>query len=920
MKARITADVVVAYSHCPRKGVLVLRQEERGDPHEYASILDQQRQASRVRYLDAFARAHPDAVAGGHDELTSGAPYLTHVTLTSADADAIADVLTRVGTSSGQSQYEPTLVMGTHTITPEQKLEVTWVGYVLGQVQGKLPMTSYLVDIDGRAHKLDLSTRYAALRTLLRPLRSWAGQDTADLPPVILNRYCPLCPFRGPCREQAERTGDLSLLDRMTPKTIQRYHRQGIFTVMQLSYRFRPRRSKKSRRAAQPGHKLEMQALAITTGKTYVNEVPHLSRQPMEFFLDIEGKPDEQSYYLIGLLVWDGRDAVQHTFWADTPSDEAVMFERFLQTAATAEDAPIYHYGNYESVAIDRMSRRYQVESDALSKLKRRMVNLTTEVHGKVYFPVRSNSLKDIGRFLGVTWNVADPSGLQSLVRRHRWEQSHGPEDQHWLVSYNAADCRALKVLLDELSHIADAPDTELHTSTAGRPSRAPTADARQLHDPFEAIIKAGHMEYDRKKIILRQDEPKDQQPHRPGGVIGHVGHTREVNPRSARSQRVVHVASPATCPVHTDTLLLITERPAETRLIDLVCTPSGWKKVLIRYVGSQAYCPTCARYYRPPEIVERDMVRFGHGFRSWVMYHRLALRLPYRAIVQAIEDEFNEKISQGTIVNFLRGFSTYYAATEIAIIERVCVSPVVHVDETKISIRGDEQWVWVFTDGKHVFFRLTKTREAAIVHQLLGDYQGVLVSDFYAGYDALPCKQQKCLVHLIRDINDDLWEAPFDRELAFLAAQFRDLLTSIFQAVDRYGLKQRHLSRFLHDVERFYRTAIDGANYSSEFASKYHKRFDRYRDSLFTFLQGDAIPWNNNMAERAIRHLAVQRKISGWFHEDVTPDYLRMLGITQTCRFQDKSLLRFLVSGERDIDAFEASKRSLRRAPAAIR
>jgi hypothetical protein len=90
----------------------------------------------------------------------------------------------------------------------------------------------------------------------------------------------------------------------------------------------------------------------------------------------------------------------------------------------------------------------------------------------------------------------------------------------------------------------------------------------------------------------------------------------------------------------------------------------------------------------------------------------------------------------------------------------------------------------------------------------------------------------------------------------------------------------------------------------------KYQKRFQRYRDSLFTFLELDGIPWHNNTAENAIRHLAVQRKISGTFFKKVAPQYLLLLGVAQTCRFQDKSLLQFFLSEEIDIDKFKAAKR----------
>jgi transposase-like protein len=143
---------------------------------------------------------------------------------------------------------------------------------------------------------------------------------------------------------------------------------------------------------------------------------------------------------------------------------------------------------------------------------------------------------------------------------------------------------------------------------------------------------------------------------------------------------------------------------------------------------------------------------QFGHSFQSWVIYQRLVLRLPYPVIVQVLEDQFNEHIGQSTILSFLSYFFEYYAETDEQIVQAVLHSPFVHVDETQISIQGITQYVWVFTNGTHVFFRLTKTREASIVHEVLAGYAGVLISDFYGGYDAVPCKQQNCRALAGRD------------------------------------------------------------------------------------------------------------------------------------------------------------------------
>src|SRR5882724_8016213 len=169
------------------------------------------------------------------------------------------------------------------------------------------------------------------------------------------------------------------------------------------------------------------------------------------------------------------------------------------------------------------------------------------------------------------------------------------------------------------------------------------------------------------------------------------------------------------------------------------------------------------------------------------------------------MEHLFGVGLSASTVVRFLKYLADYYAPTEAAILQAILKSDFVHVDESKINIQGVDHYVWVFTDGKHVVFRMTETREAEIVRKVLAGYEGVLVSDIYPGYDSMQCRQPKCLVHLIRDINDDLWKAPFDKELETLAVEVQTLLVPILVEVDRYGLKAWHLRKFLKDVERFY-------------------------------------------------------------------------------------------------------------------
>ena len=313
---------------------------------------------------------------------------------------------------------------------------------------------------------------------------------------------------------------------------------------------------------------------------------------------------------------------------------------------------------------------------------------------------------------------------------------------------------------------------------------------------------------------------------------------------------------------------------------------------------------------YSPPQIRKLgNGQKYGHGIIAWVNYYRLAMRLPFKKIIQLIEDTFGEQISAATIQLMFVKLSKFYIDTERILLKRILNSPFVHMDETTINIRGSSQYVWVITDGVHVVFRLTESRESTIIHELLDGYDGVLCSDFYGGYDSVSCIQQKCWAHLIRDLNENLRKSPFDKEYENFVYAVGELITPILQAVEKYGLKVRHLRKFQLNVDRFYEKFINDNVYSSDITQTFQKRFKKYREKLFVFLYIDGIPWNTNAAERAIRHLAVQRKISGYFGQASTPYYLRLFGVTQTCRFQNKSLLQFLLSGEKDIDKFKGSK-----------
>jgi predicted RecB family nuclease len=898
----ITSDLVEAYSLCPRKAfLLMVGSGANPAPHDYELVVREQAKANCHAHC---ARLAAEVVPfRGLDDLAAGRKVLGDADLATDGLQARCDFLTKVSESSrlGRFGYEAVKVIGTWRALRPDALGLAYQSLVLGEIQGRLPASGTLVRLGDRPCKVKLAGKYREVQRIVEALRTWTTDGAGNVPPVVLNKHCPNCPFRDACLQQAEAADNLSLLDRMTPKLLRKYHDKGIFTIRQLSHAYRPRRSRKKDRR-QVRHSLELQALALRTGKVHVEHLPELPRGPVELVVDLEGVPDRGDYYLAGLLVCKGGEMEYQPFWADDATAEGAMWSALVERLEAFPDAPVFHYGSYEKKAFTTLAKRHGRGFG----LADRLVNVASSVYGKVYFPVLSNGLKPLGRFLGGEWTDPQASGLQSLVWRHRWETTRDDQVRQSLLQYNREDCEAVRLLVDRLDRIRREAASDPTIEFAGRPKRHATETGKVVHGQFEQILRSAQADAAGREIRIRVAGTEKTDGPKQSKRKGHPFFRRIV----PKTRRTALVEPRQRCPRHDVDLVPNPHKPVERTIIDLVFTRNGCRKTVTKYRSTKSRCSTCGgEGYNPDSFHGSQAHAFGHGLQAWTIYQRVVLRLPYEIIAQVMDHLFGIGLCTSTLVGFIGNLAGYYAPTETGILRAILKSDFVHVDETKINIQGVDHYVWVFTDGQHVVFRMTETREADIVREVLAGYKGVLVSDFYPGYESIPCRQQKCLVHLIRDINDDLWKAPFDKELEAFAVAVQALLVPILEVVNRFGLKVRHLRKFEKDVERFYRKNITGREYMSEPMRTYQKRFNRYRGSLFTFLTQDGIPWNNNLAERAIRQLAVQRKISNTFWKRVAPQYLLLLAISQTCRFQQKSFLKFLLSKETDLDQFRRTK-----------
>ena len=475
----ISSHLVEAHQQCPRKAFFLLRGNPEPHPHDYEIVVEERAAKRRIAYLVDLALQKP-------------------IVTSADDLQATCDALTQ---GKKRGQREPHLVIGTESPSPLDKARLAFAGHALGQA-GRRPSFGVIVPFTGEPKRVKLDPLYSGIAKAVERLREWAGQLPPDPPACVMGKQCQTCEFRDHCHAEAEKADSLYLLDKMTPKIAAKYQKKGIFTLTQLSYVYRPRRRpKKSLGKAPTPFNVELQALALREKKIYLHERPTLTPQPVELFLDIEGVPDQDFNYLVGVMVKKGDKTTMHSFWADGHDDESRIFKECLALAAKYPDAPIYHYGNYERRAIERAAERHGLDCQSLLG---RLVNVNGLVYGKVYFPTRSNRLKDLGAAVGASWPTPTPSGIESIAWRFRWEDSRQADFKAKLLAYNQADCNALHLLTSELQALSTGADKRADVDFTNKPKQLATPIGEGVHRVFDGIIDSAHADYQRKQIRLR--------------------------------------------------------------------------------------------------------------------------------------------------------------------------------------------------------------------------------------------------------------------------------------------------------------------------------------------------------------------------------------------------------------------------------
>ena len=656
-----------------------------------------------------------------------------------------------------------------------------------------------------------------------------------------------------------------------------------------------------------PHHNFALQALAIRDKRVFIASVPSFSGEPVCIYLDIEGIPERRFNYLIGALVCTEESMVHHSFWADNPSQEIEIIRSFLDLVSSFDRFRVFHYGAYETTALNRMRSLVQ-PSESIDRVLAYSTNILSLIYGRIYFPVYSNSLKHIAPFLGYTWADRSGTGTNSMVWRRQWESSRNPDLKERLITYNRDDCAALRLVTDFIHGLAEQcqqtnGDKEMVAGTVAvsripdlkpqftRPNWGTPQFARS---DFDYINRCSYFEYQREKIYVRTNRNMAKQNVR-----------KKKRAKKRKHQEEIEIPCSACPNCGSQKATRSSEQRRCRQFLSLKIGPTYVRHVIRRVASYKYRCRRCGRKYFPDQYA--NMAKYGHSLKSWVIYEHVAHRASFENISETLRDLFGlSSVPRQDLREFKSIMANYYRETYRGIMQRLGAGSILHADETEVHLKlVGKGYVWVFTNLEEVLYIYKTSRDGKFLAEMFAGFSGVLISDFYTAYDSLGCPQQKCLIHLIRDLNTQLLNNPFDEEFKSLVADFGSLLRQIIVTIDRYGLKRYHLAKHQREVDKFL-ARLAARTFSSEAACAAQERLIKNRDSLFTFLKYDSVPWNNNNAEHAVKRFAYYREVSdGKLSEAGLMDYLVLLSIQQTCKYKGIGFLKFLLSGEIDLGCY---------------
>ena len=340
-----------------------------------------------------------------------------------------------------------------------------------------------------------------------------------------------------------------------------------------------------------------------------------------------------------------------------------------------------------------------------------------------------------------------------------------------------------------------------------------------------------------------------------PGAVPGHPG-ARRVKPVKIDERKTHRLAC---CP-HCQGELQRCQR-SRTRIIEDI--PKVIEPVVTEHTIYRDYCPHCKKHVEPVVPDAMPKADLGHSVVALTSWFHYGLGLTLDQVVDILNYQMQTKLTPGGLIDAWHRLAIVLLAWYAQIGEQARASSHLHADETGWRVDGRTCWLWCFANDRNCYYMIDRSRGSPALQKFFTDeFEGVLITDFWSAYGSVSADdRQYCLVHLLRELeavderNDGTEWRAFAKKLRRLLRDGIRLRRRHDYAPGRYASRVKLLDRRL--------TALAMEEPEDGDTRRLTRRLYKHLDHIFTFLDYDDVPFENNFAERQIRPAVILRKNS---------------------------------------------------------
>lgn len=349
--------------------------------------------------------------------------------------------------------------------------------------------------------------------------------------------------------------------------------------------------------------------------------------------------------------------------------------------------------------------------------------------------------------------------------------------------------------------------------------------------------------------MLRRKNPPKQEPSGKLGAPIGHPKYERK-EPQPTMSIEYFEEICP-----HCSSKL---DKPFKIERILEEEIPEPQPIEVTEHLIGHYNCPKCRKH-----IIAKNNApagRFGDNVLAHATLLKFDDRLPLRKAVSSLERHYGITITNVAVLNATEDVALRLEKPYKQLIRKTRKAEVIYADETKIRVNGVTYWLWTFVTANETIFIIRKSRAKKVIEEMLGkEFKGVICCDGWTAYSQYTSNLQRCWAHLLR-------EAKHLAEKFYEFEGFYQAFKKMFEKINGIRCKPPSLNKreeLKSELRLEMEQMIQQMNSYQEFR-KFANKVMNGINYWFTCVVNLFVEPTNNVAERALRELVVQRKIIG--------------------------------------------------------